>query len=462
MWSELFLSKGEDYTNTFLKRAKGAALNISAHHKDPDAAWMLLSPRTEQIKCLNFVHKEWGDIQRFADRISGPLPLLQTLTIHNPDEDRLGPDMVDRPSPSLFSNAVNLRVFRLHSSSERSPLLSHFAFPKLVSFDFMTTPDELFIVSQLLDFLEASPMLQTIRMTIIADALYRATVHGRVVVLPNVKKFTLVMGDGSDGGSSMIGYDIATYLSCPSVRSTTFVHMGDHTCEIPPGEMFPKPDAWRAIVSQYTRRPIEEVELEIRPVFPITGKLTFRSSDANTIKLCFKLDPGDGTKPGSQLPSEGMHEAVFTQAVRTIRDHPQREEIKRLRICHSFRSFGPARVPHIANEVKQLFNSLGCLDQLSIHHCDLQPYIYPFLHCSEYHIEKLFPPTKRLEISHPLGLTEGETFAIVTLARVQHALGYCFEGVTIRACEDIVSVRVKEMLGLWVDGGEYFSESDDD
>ena len=122
LWSHICLAKGEVYVKTLLKRAKGSPLSILASGMDPVDTITLLPPYAKQITDLEFANM---DISRFSKIISGPLPFLRTLNLDTVHE-------IDRDVP-LFSDAVGLKEFRLHS--ERSPSLSHFVFPNLTSFE---------------------------------------------------------------------------------------------------------------------------------------------------------------------------------------------------------------------------------------------------------------------------------------------------------------------------------------
>ena len=219
LWSELDLRKGEDYVKSLLERSKGSPLVIQvgrvARRKVPISTMALLSSHTSRIRALGFVHHGWADIQEFVDTNPGPFPLLDSLAFDVAEEASLvGPDVVIPPSTHLFDTAVNLRVFRFHSGSGRSPPLSHFAFPNLVEFDFrMQQWAEDFHALQLLDFLEASPMLRTVCMKVIGIIWLDGIPQERVVILPNVKDLSVaVVGCG-------LGYDLATHVSCPSVAS---------------------------------------------------------------------------------------------------------------------------------------------------------------------------------------------------------------------------------------------------
>jgi hypothetical protein len=85
------------------------------------------------------------------------------------------------------------------------------------------------------------------------------------------------------------------------------------------------------------------------------------------------------------------------------------------------------RVSHIANEARQLFKSVGSLDELTIHHCDLRPYFHSFL-----------------------------TATIVGFAKLQHARGMPFECVVI--CTERMPVGMEEGLKPWVGSVEHYDE----
>ena len=141
--------------------------------------------------------------------------------------------------------------------SERFPFLNRFVFPNLTTFELSATPRaERFRASELLDFLGASPALRTVHMKIIGDLVLVGVHQERIVVLPNVETFSLVVNDGG------AGFTIAAHISCPSARHTSLSHekvAGD----ILPVEIFPAPISWDVIVSQYTRSPVESVALKI-------------------------------------------------------------------------------------------------------------------------------------------------------------------------------------------------------
>ena len=119
------------------------------------------------------------DIQKFSKIDSGLLPLLCTLDINvNVESDLEDFDMITPPLP-IFSNATHLKEFYFYSDMERSPPINHFIFPNLVLFDLSVLPSEGFRALPLLDFLEASPMLQTVHLRITANILLEDIIQGR-------------------------------------------------------------------------------------------------------------------------------------------------------------------------------------------------------------------------------------------------------------------------------------------
>ena len=448
LWSQLFPSKGEVYLKTLLERAKASPVDVLVDRVDPAGTAILLSSYTRQIKRLDFLPSDWDDIRRFSEAAFGPLPLLNTLTISTTVEQ--SPDDLDimaAPSQPLFSNAVNLKVFHFHSKSEWSPFLSQFSFPNLVSFDLSATPWDEFHASRLLDFLESSPMLRTVHVDVAADISLKGIPRGRVVVLPNVENLTLLVNDGRPG------YRLAAHLSCPSARYTSLVYKSKVE-DMAPGEIFPAFDSWNAIVRQHTRSPVEEVRLEIKP--SITCKLIFRSHDATVIELGFEVPVTEKGDFGLDCPSVDIHDEVFTQATMAIRSHPQLASVKRLHICHSSLSVSPTNVSHIADSVQRFFRHVGPLDELTIHHSDLRPYLHSFLNLSEGYIEEpiLFPRIKELTISHPLCQSDQQCVAVIVgLARSHHARGIPFERVTI--CRETMPAGMKKRLRPWVGSVEH-------
>ena len=153
------------------------------------------------------------------------------------------------PTLPLFTNAVDLREFYLHS--EGSSVINHFIFPNLTIFELSAVPAEEGFCASLLNFLEASPTLRMLRMRILGNTLLGDIPQGRIVVLPEVELFHLVMNDSGPG------HEIAAHISCPSAKPTTLMNEKDAD-NISTQEIFPNPVSWNAIARQYTRGPFEE------------------------------------------------------------------------------------------------------------------------------------------------------------------------------------------------------------
>ena len=452
LWSELFLSKGEVYVKTLLGRAKGSALDVFMDWTVPISTAALLSTYTRRIRRLSFSGNMSGTTQRILTVNPGPFPLLHTLAIHTTEsaEDLLNNPEGAPPSQPLFNNAVNLKVLHLYSNARLSPSLACFVFPNLVSFDFSVIPSEEFRTSELLNFLEASPTLQTVHIRILAPISFEGVPRGRVTVLPNVENFGLVVDD--DGS----GYDIAIHISCPSARFTSLTLDKGLVIGVIPEDMFPV--SLNQMVHQYMKSPVEEVAVEVKTSHRFTSKLAFRSTDATVIELHF-IAVDD-----VHAPREDFGDRILTQAIWAVQKYPQLADVKRLHVCHSFRSFFSPRPWDIASRVGELFKSVGPLDELTIYRCNLQPYLYPFLAWEDGVGEPVvFPPTKKLTISHPLDTSHEECRAIVELAISQHALGTPFESVVFRGGSAFNEMG--EQLRSWVGSVEYYYEEppyDDD
>ena len=440
LWSGLVLSKGEVYVKTLLERAKGSPLVIDIVDRPSVLAstLALISSHTKQIKSLNFGGLGWADVQRFMDTNPGPFSFLDSLTL-NIQRSLIEPDMIIPPSTRFFSTAVNLKGFYFYQLSGWSPPLSHFVFPNLIEFEFSGPPKEFSSALQLLDFLEASPILR--RVHIMGDVSLEGVPRRRVVVLPNVKDLGISM---TYGGPI---YNFTTHVSCPSITSMLLTFKANPRVMIPE-EMFPTPASWNAIIRQYTRSPVEEVTLQLNDFASLICTLSLRSTDGTIVTLWIHLLRG----------GEVYHHRVATEVTSTILNHPQLANIKRFCVCHnrggaiSISAF----TPHITNEVGRLFKSLGPLDEFIIDHSDIQPYFRYFLGILEGDVEEpaVFPSIKKLTISHPMCSSDDEcTAAIVGLAQSRHALGVPFEHVIVRALW--MPEGVEEGLRPWVGNVEY-------
>jgi hypothetical protein len=276
------------------------------------------------------------------------------------------------------------------------------------------------------------------------------TVEGNIpretVVLPNIETlFLLVNEDGLEV------YNLAAYISCPHAKYTSLMRCIFDSCITHNLEAFHNPVLLETIVRQYSTSPAEQVTLEIRDdqfMAIITYYLTFQSSNGTIIQLGFEV-AGSGEEEGEfALSHEEMILKIFSQACRTIRDHPLLSHVKRLHIEDGTESFGAEYTIVIGDVVSGLFRSLGPLEELTIHGCDLRIFLAPYLPEFEY-TEPVIPLVKELTIS-VTWVFDGQQCAdaIVELAKSQHELEKPFERVMIRA-RGIPALTAKR-LGQWV------------
>ncbi|KAF9783855.1 hypothetical protein BJ322DRAFT_1211778 [Thelephora terrestris] len=446
IWSQMFLKKGEECVSTLLERAKGSALDVVAHRDDPVGTITLISPRAQQIRHLEFRYNRWQDIVTF----SAFNPPLRTLKIIHPDNKYSDgqPVGVAPPSYTLFSGSINLEQFVFHTWM--LSLLNQFSFPNLTTFELFSVPGGGYSALYLLDFLKASPTLQLVKVKISADILMQDVPQEMVVVLPNAETFSLCV---LDLPTTRV-YDIGAQISCPCAKQMVL------TCEIVDRdmslflEMFPTPVLWDKIVHQHMTNLIEEVTLEIDDSDDNIGSLlTFRTSDATTFRLGFDVAETDADRDVIKIPRAEKSWEIFSQALTTIRDHPLISHIKRLRIKYR------AAAPHtfgmlaVVDKVRDLFHSLGPLDELTICGCDLHVFLATFLDDPVFHdMEQpiVFPSIRELVILHPvMDVDEMECMdAIKELAFSQYTLGVPFECVMVRMWS--LPDGMAEELGQWV------------
>ena len=452
LWSQLFLTKGEECLSTLLKRAKGSPLDIVTYYNVPDGTLTLISPRAQQIRCLEFIRSHWKDVMFFSELNSGQLPLLRTLKITNPNifDSHDQPNVVTSPSLPIFRGSINLEHFVFRS--ENLSYLSHFIFPNLTTFELASHPGEECSASYLFDFLKASTVLQTVEVKLSATVVLRGVQQAVVATLPNVKSFSLSVYNAP---TTHI-HDIAAHISCPCVRHTSLVNGIDDTWMNPNLKIFPTPVLWNTIVHQHATNPIEAVTLEIKnPTDEDIGSfLTFRSSDTTTVRLGFNVNDTGADEAELNMPRAEMGWEIFSQALTTIRNHPLLSHVKRLHFEYRAAIPDTYEMLLVVAEVRELFSSLGPLDALTIRGCDLHVFLSDFLDdpvLDDLEGSIVFPHIKELTISHPaMGEDEVECLdAIVELAESQHALGIPFERITVHVWS--LPAGMAEELGRWVD-----------
>lgn len=443
LWSKLDLSlkRTRLFVETRLERAKGAPLDITSAYLGRAEILGLLSPHAQQFRSLNIVFALWSHIQKLSEAASGPLPLLQELNIRVIDFDPLAPEEMNHPSLPLFAGATNLKKFHLHSDG--LPYLDHFTFPNLTTFQLFVIPEEeAFHVSQLLDFLGATPTLQDVYVSIQAESSLAGVPPGRVVVLPNVERLSVIEEEP--------GYDIAAHLSCPSAKHAWLIQERVFGDPIPP-EAFPVSATWNAIPPQYMADQIDEVQLWIEISPRVSCHISFISSDSTVLELGHSAAAaGDEEEPGVTPGQEYVE--VLSQASRSIRTHPLLANVKRLTIDDLSPGLTPNELTGVANEVGQLFKSMGRLEKLTLSALDLQPYLAPFIDLPEFDDVKqsyAYPRIDSLTIGpERKDFQMSSKAAIVEFAKSQHALGVPFDRVEFRTEE--TPTDMVELLQPWV------------
>ena len=449
LWSQLFPIKGEEYVSTLLERAKGSALDIVTGYGSPASAIALISSRPQQIRSLESAGNYWNDIIKFSESI---LPLLRVLKIRDPYTPLLQPNVVTPPSLPLFRGSINLEQFVFHSGM--LSLLSHFAFPNLVTSELLLYQAEECSVLHLLDFLKASPTLQTVEVKILSRVVLRGIPQEMVVVLPNVNSFSLHI---THGYTTHV-YDVSAHISCPRARNISLAHGVDDVNMDAHIEIFPTPDSWNTIiVHRYTASPIEEVTLELEYSGKIECFLTFRSPGTTNLRLGFEVTDTEVSESVLDITHAEICGEIFYQALTTIQDSPLLSYVKRLRIEHQVAMPGiyTERALNVGRRVRELFSSLGPLDELTIRGCDPHMFLAKFvdgLGCYTWEQPIALPRIKELAILHPVLEDDPRESAdaIVELAKSQHARGIPFERLTIHM-RYIPEQTVEEELMRWVD-----------
>lgn len=373
---------------TLLGRAKGSPLDVTFRNA-PTGTIDLLSPNAPQIRTLELETRFFLDVVRFSELGSGQFPLLHTLKINSPLEthNRAGrPHVVNLPTPPLFGGSVHLERFVF--TSGRIQCLSKFVFPNLTSFELSSDPKEFVNVLFLLDFLKTSPMLQTVKMVINANVTLPMGCRGEktAVVLPNVETFFLCVEDVNASNSYALTdvYDIATRISCPRAKRTS-LHQKIIDQNITPRDLGGRilPSSWDEIAPLYPVNPVEEVTLKIRIRYANSGNTTcsliFLSSNATAFVFFYEAHETVGYGWPDDIELEDISWGAFSQACRLIQNHPLVSHLRRLHIEFMSPLGIPQQVLEAANDVRELFSSLGPLDELTIRGCDLNMFVACFL-----------------------------------------------------------------------------------
>ena len=395
----------------------------------------LLAPHTRQIRRLKFQRSYWVDILTFSELNPGPLPLLRSLEIYLIGQPNTSPI----PSSPLFSGAVNLEEFVF--SLGRVGLLDHFVFPNLTAFKITTPPTQALNALDLLNFLEASPMLRTVEMEINGKPTSDSIPQGTLVILPNVETFSLF---GKVYGSNV--YQLATHISCPRTKNTSLAQeMDDHEITEDP-EVFPHPALWDTIVRQYSTGSVKEVVFEMGDGGPAACSLTFKSPDGSIISLGLKVHMEEEDLDSTWGEVDSL--LIVSQAFSTIRSHPLLSHLKHLYLRDWTMNLGCDCVLPMVKAVGDLFRRLGPLDVLTINGWDATVFLAPFIDLPQFrHFERVFPHVEQLTILHGRMDDYPRCMdAIVELAKSQYEKGKPFKRVIVTVGSMEIPAGMKESI----------------
>ena len=298
-------------------------------------------------------------------------------------------------------------------------------------------------------------MLRTISVKIRVETIQLDAIREeRVVVLPDVETFSLAVDD-----DEALVYKLATHISCPSMQRTLLAHGRFNSGDVP-RLIFPSSHCLHAIIRQYGMDQVEEIALEMKLDYnpTILCSLTFRSSDATALGLEFKLFRGAANDWDEEsIHLGGLDWTTLRYATATVQNHPHLHSVRRLLLI-GYMCFTSDFIDlqFFANAFRELIESMGPLDLLSISRWDPRIYLTPFFLDIEEFEEfdhtrpTAYPPIKELKISHPSTPYHKEecTSAIVEFAKSQHARGTPFE--RLELCMEELPLGLAGGLKPWV------------
>ena len=178
----------------------------------------------------------------------------------------------------------------------------------------------------------------------------------RVIVLRSLETFTVVSTDGRGDSEFVI------HTPCPSARSISIVHK---TCvsDVVVVEIFPATVYWDTFIRQYTRSPVEDVTIEMKfHEILTTSTLTFRSPAwarapkspvaASCYQQMYKTEFSSRPLGLSGITHRPLTSSTFPSATISVFSLPVEDSL-------------------IANEVGELFGTVGALDESTIYESDL-------------------------------------------------------------------------------------------
>ena len=288
-------------------------------------------------------------------------------------------------------------------------------------------------------------MLRTVEMEINGWATPWDVPQDALIVLPNIEIISMI-GKIDDRDI----YHLAIHISCPNAKFTMLVQ---EICDydlFPDLKIFPDPTSWQKIVRQYTPNPVEHARLDIQPGQDAAYFLTFQSSNRAAITFGFRVSDSGMEEEELDLTQTEMDLEAFSQAFRTIRDHPLLPHLRNLCIQDWTHTFGADSVLPMADVVGELFVRLGSLDGLIISGFDLRVFLAPFIDLPELrHLARVFPHVKKLTIGEgQIADRQRSTDAIVELAKSQSEQGKPFDCIAVNP--NGIPAGTAERLRQWV------------
>ena len=271
-WRTSFISCGPLWCNidcergfealTCLHRSKGSPIHVSVRRFPNDEVLARLSPHTGRIKSLH-LQSRWSVAQSVFTRFTDPAPNLETLkVICRPFTAAAGPV----PSTLLTGNLPKLRSLTLQGLSSD---LASFVLPSLTYFELsnVTSPPLSIPLSNLLTFLERSPLLQSVHIDFHGECVHDAP--GQKMISLKALKTLYISGSGLVGHGEN---SLLARLKLPKgVDATIMLLILDGTSNAIAHAIPPHPE----------RLPFVSDIKCVHFVFPGHGRCTFRFSGEN-------------------------------------------------------------------------------------------------------------------------------------------------------------------------------------
>ena len=212
LWCNIDCERGPEAL-TCLRRSKDSPIHVSVRRFPDDEVLARLPPHTGRIKSLH-LQSRWSVAQSVFARFVDPAPNLETLTvICRPSTAAVG----SVPSTLLTGNLPKLRSLTLQGLASD---LAHFVLPNLTYFELsnVTSPPLSISLSNLLAFLERSPLLESVRVDFHGECVHD-TPRQKIISLKALKTLYI-------SGSGLVGHgdnSLLARLELPRGADTTIM-----------------------------------------------------------------------------------------------------------------------------------------------------------------------------------------------------------------------------------------------